>query len=108
MRASSAPEAGNVRESEPTVRIDFAAEEVEALKKVLVRNSSKIEGYPNLLLTTAFTYLIALLDAFLLDVFAAASSARPETLRSRKQLTYEDALSFVASTRFSRAGTSRL
>lgn len=48
-----------------------------------------IDKYPHLLMSMAFIYLIALFDSFLTDVFAAVLIERPETLKSKKQLTYD-------------------
>ena len=63
-----------------------AADELVAL---MGERTEMIDKYPYILMSMAFIYLVALFDSFLTDVFAAVLIERPETLKSKKQLTYD-------------------
>jgi hypothetical protein len=76
-------------------RIELTEDEVRALLDVVARARARItERYPGMLLNMALIYLAALFDAFMSDSLASILAARPDMLRSSKQLTYESALSF--------------
>lgn len=52
------------------------------------------DTYPELTVRMSFVYLVALFDAYLIDVFYQVILHRPEILKSGKQLTYEKLLDF--------------
>jgi hypothetical protein len=81
-------------ENEKTVKTSFSEDEFDILISAMEHRIGLLQSYPGLLYRMAFIYLVALFDAFLADVFQLVLVARPQALRSKKQLTYEKILEF--------------
>ena len=64
----------------------------------LAHSAAKIiTAFPQLLMKMGFIYLVAIFDAFLSDIFTSVFIHRPESLKSKKQLTYEQILDLQQS-----------
>lgn len=66
--------------------------DIALLERVMASAAADRPRYAAMLYEMAFMYLVSIFDAFLQDLFTTALIARPETLRSRKQITYEKVL----------------
>lgn len=85
-------------EPDATVEVELDEEEMSILVEEMNRQIHLSEQYPNMLLEMGFIYLVALFDAYLLDVFCAVLTHRPETLKSsKKQLSYDRIVDLQAS-----------
>jgi hypothetical protein len=85
-------------EPDETVKIELDDEEMSTLVEVMNWQVQLSDRYPNMLLEMGFIYLVALFDAYLLDVFCAVLTNRPETLKSsKKQLSYDRIIDLQAS-----------
>lgn len=76
------------------VQIELTPDESETLNRLLTEESAIAARFPTMLFEMALIYLVAMFDAYTADVFQAVLCARPETMRSRRQLTYEAILAF--------------
>jgi len=72
-----------------TISVVLSDEELTVLQASVKEAVSRVRKHPTLLLNMAFIYLLAIFEAFLADVFRVVLQARPEMLRSNKQLTYQ-------------------
>ena len=94
LRGDVPPPPPGVPESE-LVQVELSLEQLEVVADLWDRHVALIEArYPTMLLEMALIYLMALFDAFVADSYTAVLVARPEKLKSKKQLSYEVALSF--------------
>jgi len=74
---------------EANILIELDEGEVALIFEASKEHLDAMAKYPHMLMDMAFIYLVALFDAYLVDVFTAVLIHRPETLKSKKQLTYE-------------------
>jgi hypothetical protein len=85
-------------EPDATIKIELDMDEISALVEAMNQYGRLSDKYPNMLLDMGFIYLVALFDAYLLDVFCAVLTDRPETLKSsKKQLSYDKIIDLQAS-----------
>lgn len=79
---------------EGTVNVELSEDDVELIVDAMEHFEGLAARFPTMLYEMAVIYVVALLDAYLGDVFRAVLISRPEMLRSRRQLTYEAILSY--------------
>ena len=77
-----------------TVRIELSANELKLLHKVVSDTSRYYESHPQMLLEMSLVYASALFDAFISDLLLAIFRHIPDSLRSKRTLTAEEALRF--------------
>jgi len=72
------------------IEISLTKEEVELTKKVLEETKQNLDKGFNILEDMAVIYLVALFDAFLVDILSTILTNKPEMMKSsKKSLTYE-------------------
>ncbi|EHI39071.1 hypothetical protein OPAG_08311 [Rhodococcus opacus PD630] len=85
-RVEHHPDGGISLSLEPTER--------DALLHLLDSHSRLYDVHPQMLLSMALAHAYALFDALVSDVLFSAFCAKPEHLRSKENITYEDVLAF--------------
>src|SRR5215208_5049331 len=70
-------------------------QELQILVKVVAFAHARTTRYPALMLNMAFIYMVALYDAYAADAMTATLEARPEMMKSARQLSYDDVITLV-------------
>lgn len=76
------------------VRVSLTKGQVDLLDELLSGHIKVYDVHPQMLLDMALSHAFALFDAFLSDVLFTALCAKPQQLRSKATLTFEQALAF--------------
>jgi hypothetical protein len=75
-----------------TVEVELTLEEVDVLASVLEEAGALMAHYPGMLAEMSLMYLIATFEAFLSDLLFCLLTARPEILKSSRQITFQDVI----------------
>lgn len=87
-----------VEDGDGVIAINFTKSEAETIIFALERVADSMTRYPRILTELTFVALVARFEAFFADLLRFIFSNRPEMMKSRNSITYEEVLSYESMT----------